>query len=410
MKIENTSRMNTDYSYRRWLVAALMMMVGLLLVFVSTPAWAQRGPGQARSARAAAAPKAKAGAAVEAGGDAAQPGEEAEAETGAEEPLPPWAEGTTEAARARARDLYEHGNRLLADGLFSAAASKYRQALTDWQHPGIHYHLMLALINLDRPIEAFASAGESLRYGEAALGPEHYRDAMVLRAVLARQVAEIEVVCDEPGAIVTLDGAPLLVGPGRERRLLAPGQYQLVATKDGYRDAAETITASPNGVTTTTLALERDPGPPVRRWAAWKPWAVVGGGAALVAVGVLINQNAVSSFERSDTLLARSCPTGCYPGEYPPAYSDLVASGNRDRTISRISYALGAAAIIGGGAMAYLNQPRVPALETQPGQSGGADITTTHSRRAGASRARATLSISPVIATDFGGLSLQGEF
>ncbi|GAB4561384.1 MAG: hypothetical protein Tsb0020_08830 [Haliangiales bacterium] len=401
--------MNTDYAYRRWLVAALMMMVGLWMVSTSAPAWAQRGPGKARSARAAASPtKAEASAAVEAGGEAAQPGEAAEAD--AEEPLPPWAEGTTEEARARARELYEQGNRLLADGLFSAAASKYRQALTDWQHPGIHYHLMLALINLDRPIEAFASAGESLRYGEAALGPEHYRDAMVLRAVLARQVSEIEVVCDEPGAIVTLDGAPLLVGPGRERRLLAPGQYQLVASKDGYRDAAETITASPDRVTEVTLALDRDPGPPVRRWAAWKPWAVVGGGATLVAVGVLINQNAVSSFERSDTLLARSCPTGCYPGEYPPAYSDLVASGNRDRTISRISYALGAAAIIGGGALAYLNQPRVPALETQPGRAGGADITTTHSRRAGASRARATLSVSPVIATDFGGLSLQGEF
>src|SRR5690349_1908096 len=61
----------------------------------------------------------------------------------------PWAAGVSAERQEAALKHLQEGNGLLKESLFVAAAKVYRQALTEWDHPGIHYNLALALLNLD---------------------------------------------------------------------------------------------------------------------------------------------------------------------------------------------------------------------------------------------------------------------
>src|SRR5690349_12569407 len=61
----------------------------------------------------------------------------------------PWAAGVSPERQEAALKHLQEGNGLLKESLFVAAAKVYRQALTEWDHPGIHYNLALALLNLD---------------------------------------------------------------------------------------------------------------------------------------------------------------------------------------------------------------------------------------------------------------------
>jgi hypothetical protein len=61
----------------------------------------------------------------------------------------PWVKGVSAADQSAAIELFHEGNGLLKESLFVQAAAKYREALHHWDHPGIHYNLALALLNLD---------------------------------------------------------------------------------------------------------------------------------------------------------------------------------------------------------------------------------------------------------------------
>src|SRR5690349_6782060 len=76
----------------------------------------------------------------------------------------PWAQGVPEAKQKQATALFKEGNALLRDSFFKQAVDKYREAITYWDHPAIHYNLAIALINLDQPLEVYASLQKALKY------------------------------------------------------------------------------------------------------------------------------------------------------------------------------------------------------------------------------------------------------
>src|SRR3954454_2214857 len=67
----------------------------------------------------------------------------------------PWVLGVSAVEQKAALNLFREGNALLKESLFVQAAAKYREALRHWNHPGIHYNLALALLNLDQPVEVY---------------------------------------------------------------------------------------------------------------------------------------------------------------------------------------------------------------------------------------------------------------
>jgi tetratricopeptide (TPR) repeat protein len=270
----------------------------------------------------------------------------------------PWTIGVSQGRQKRARALYQAGNRLLADSLFSAAVAKYRAALQHWNHPGIHYNLALALVSLDRPIEAYESVVEALRYGPDALQPNEYRRALDYRRMLRRQLAEVEVVCQEPGAIVTLDGKPLFIGPGRLGTLVLPGQHQLAASKPRYITTSQVVTLG--GASRTRLELhllaEHEATVRVRRWPSWTPWAVAGLGLGTGAAAAALHWQSDVNARRLNELVPVYCSQGC--PTYPPVLRALHGRASWQRDGAYAGYATTAALLATGTLLAYLNRPQ----------------------------------------------------
>jgi hypothetical protein len=270
----------------------------------------------------------------------------------------PWYCGIPEEQQTQSRNLFDEGNKLFDDALMVQAVALYREALTHWDHPAVHYNLMLALSALDRPIEAYESSVAALRYGEAALRPNEHRRAEDYRKILRGRVAELEVSCDEPGAIVTLDGQEVFRGSGRVRRLVLPGPHEVAARKPGYLTTHQAfILKSDRPLEIELRMLPRDEAVvPTQRWQSWKPWAMAGTGAGLALMGGAFQWRASAVNRAFARQVAESCmPNGC------AVFSDELRAPYRryvwHQRMARGAYAVGAVAALTGLALAYINRP-----------------------------------------------------
>lgn len=275
----------------------------------------------------------------------------------------PWARGVPPEEQARAIELYELGNGLLADTRFEAAVAKYREALQHWNHPGIHYNLMLALVSLGQAVEAYSSSQHALRHGPDALQAGEHRRALEYRAMLRKRIAELQVVCDQPDAIVTLDGKALVVTSGRVEKLVAPDTYVLVARKPGYVAFNQTITLAAGA--TIQVKIHMDPARietelrTTRRWPSWKPWSGVGLASAMGLLGVVLHNRANDTHRLHDTTVRLSCPNGCGANEVPPGLPELAAKGRRQRVLGGMAFTASAAIMATSLYFVYLNRPRL---------------------------------------------------
>jgi hypothetical protein len=269
---------------------------------------------------------------------------------------PPWAIGVPADKQKRAKVLYQHGNRLLANALFAPAATKYRAALQHWNHPGIRYKLALALVSLDRPIEAYESIVEALRYGPDALEPDEYRRALDYQRLLRRQIAEVEVTCGEPDAIVTLDGKPLLTGPGRVATQVMPGKHQIVASKARYITTSQAVTLAAAARTRVELRLlaEHQATVRVRRWPSWTPWVVAGVGLGTGVAGAALHWQADLNTRRANELVSVYCSLGC--DVYPSVVRTLQDRASWQREGAYTGYATTATLLAAGALLAYFNR------------------------------------------------------
>ena len=270
----------------------------------------------------------------------------------------PWYCGVSEAQQTQARGLFEEANKLFDDTLMIQAVAAYREALGHWDHPAVQYNLMLALSAIDRPIEAYEASLAALRYGEAPLRPSEYHRAQDYRKILRGRVAELEVVCDEPGAIVTLDGQELFRGAGRVRRRVLPGQHEVTARKRGYLITHQAfVMEAAQPLTIELRMLPRDEAVlSTQRWQTWKPWAMAGAGAGLALLGGAFQWRASVTNRAFARQVAESCaPYGCVA--FDEALSDPVRRYLQLQRTARGAYATGAVAAVAGLALAYLNRP-----------------------------------------------------
>ena len=271
---------------------------------------------------------------------------------------PPWSIGVSPQQQKRAETLYEEGNRDFTNGFFASAVTKYQAALQHWNHPGIHYNLALALISLERPIEAYQSIVAALSHGTNALHPEEYQRALDYKRALLRQIAVVEVVCEEPGAAVTLDGKPLFTGPGRVTTMVLPGKHQVVASKAEHLTATREFKLAGEERTRLELRLVAayQSSARVEHRRTWPQWAATGLGlGAGVAAAMLHWQFRVDSDRLSD-MLREKCPTGCpaYPAELVPLRERL----EWQRNVAYTGYAAAGALLATGAVLMYLDRPQ----------------------------------------------------
>jgi hypothetical protein len=277
--------------------------------------------------------------------------------------LDPWEVGTTSEQRQKAREIMAEGNRLIRMPLFAQAAAKYREALSHWDHPVLHYNLAVAQLNLAQIIDAYRSFERSMRHGPEPLGQDKYDQAKEYLTVLEARLARIEVVCEIAGAEVLLDGEPLFTGPGTREELVSPGRHQLVASKPEHVPDTRQIAVSAGERVRHVLAPRSvdEVARRERRWTAWKPWTAVAAGAGLIAGAAYLDWASSRGFERFDQAFEANTDCllrGCRVYEI----SALAAQRNTAKKQQQAAmglYAAGGAALAIGATLIYFNRERL---------------------------------------------------
>jgi hypothetical protein len=290
-------------------------------------------------------------------------------------PTGPWTEGVSVADMKAANELLLAGNVFLRDAFFREAAARYREAIAIWDHPAFHFNLAMAQRALDQPIEAHRSLGLATRHGPAALGQSKFEHAERMRALLEEQLGHVEVICEEAGAEVTLDGEPLFTGPGARTVLVRPGPHQLVARKAGRIPATEPIAPAPGEHVRVELSLRfPDSVIATRRWAAWKPWAVVGASAVFFAGAAYFDRTSSRGFDRFDGAFSQRCGEGCGDAQVPAVWVEELFQAETEQRVARAAYIAGGAVLATGVVLVYLNRERV--IRVSAGDTaGGANVT-----------------------------------
>jgi tetratricopeptide (TPR) repeat protein len=273
----------------------------------------------------------------------------------------PWAANVSEEKQHAALGLYEDGNKLFEEGRHAEALARYREALGAWDHPAIRYNAAVALILLDQPLAAHENLELALRHGPAPFSPDTFQQAQTYRKLLGAQLTHLTISCAEAGAEVTLDGRVLFVGPGSAKQWILPGAHQLVARKAGFLPDTRSVSLVAGRATREQLSLHEIrslPAKTERRWAAWKPWAVLGTGALVALAGVPLRLAAEDNIADYNAGVA-SCrqQSGCPPEE---AVSTAPVERAQVQNVAAISlFSVGGAVAAAGIGMVILNQPRV---------------------------------------------------
>ena len=293
-----------------------------------------------------------------------------------EPPEHPWTAGVSEPDQARALELFERGRVLLDQGLYREALELNRQAIAAWDHPAIRYNIAVALIFLERPIDAYEELDRALRFPEA-LEPDVYQQALVYQRLLRAQIVHLTIECVVPGTQITLDGNALAVPcPGSATQLVLPRRHELIAAKPG--SVTHAIEVVPSGGEAPHVRVDlmtiAEATVTTRRWPWWKPWAVVGAGAVVGLAGLGVELQSAATYDSYDRAVAVLCPSRpcqTLPGVVTDAYA-------RARTEHRAAiglFAVGAATAATGAVLLWLDREvserigydRVPILNASRG-------------------------------------------
>ncbi|MDB4957153.1 MAG: hypothetical protein JWO36_4722, partial [Myxococcales bacterium] len=218
------------------------------------------------------------------------------------------------------------------------------------------------LIQLDRSLDAFDNLQLALKYGAAPLEAAVYNEALAYQKLLANQIGDITVRCDQAGVKLSLDGQPLADCPGVEQRRVTPGRHQIVGVKQGFltKTSEVFVVGGKHQEVAVSLAPVGQSAVIVRRWPSWIPWVVFGAGLTMTGVGGLIELQASQDLAAYDRELASGCPNvGCDANHPVPAsIAHLKTRGERENAIAGVAVAAGASAAITGAVLLYLNRGR----------------------------------------------------
>ncbi|SET95924.1 hypothetical protein [Stigmatella erecta] len=268
---------------------------------------------------------------------------------------PAWAQNVSPEQQKAAAELLEQGNNLLKDSIFIEAEKKYVEALKHWKHPAIYYNLALALLNLARPAEVYEYMVASTQYGEAPLGEERFKHARRYIEHVEKESAWANITCASSiTATLKRDGELLPLHCERFERMLRPGAYTISAFREGnpVPDTVLTLAAGERA----HYRLEVEDG---RRWAAWKPWTVLGAGVAMAVGGRIIHMNARDEYRAFDEGVLRcnaqneDLRQGC---AVSPELGSVRSKANTLQWVAMGAFAAGGAALITGGVMLYKNR------------------------------------------------------
>jgi hypothetical protein len=288
----------------------------------------------------------------------------------------PWAVGVEPAKQRVALELFRRGNVHFAEKEYTAAAEIYREALTHWDHPAIHGNLAVTLVHLDDPLGANEEIERALRFGAAPFEPTVHDQLLTSHKLLQGQLSTVEIVCNVPGADISLDGARVLGGKGVALSMIRIGPHQVVASKPAHLTFTQQFNALPGQVMRIEINLVPlgEAGGYQRKWAVWKPWVVVGTGAALVVLAAPFELAARNNIDGYEQEIARSCPNGCTSDDLPAAVRDLATRGRWQSRLAVGSLITGSVIAAAGAYLVYDNRLRRVRLDESGRQLAAAPV------------------------------------
>ncbi len=312
----------------------------------------------------------------------------------------PWATGVPPEKKLKAQELFNEGNAAMSDGIFPTAAEKYREAITYWDHPGIHYNLALALVNLDQPVEMYNALEKALVHGSEPLGgEERFARAKDFLKLVEGNLVRVEYTVVEPGSVLILDGKEVLQGPGTFKAMIREGEHAIAARAEGYSPTqlnlkllgGETSRLEIKLFTDAELTREK------RMMPGWVPYAVLGVGVALGGVAVWQHTSAKTGFEDYDQAIADCAmddPTGgC--SNTDAATFNLKSSAESKQTLAAAMYTVGGVALAAGVVLVILNRPKTYRIDPLQVQGENTDT---------------AVRLTPVFGPDHAGVAAFGRF
>ena len=289
----------------------------------------------------------------------------------------PWNKGITEDTRTAARAVFLEGNRLFKIPLFSQAVEKYTEAISKWRHPAFYFNLAIAQINLSDYLEARENLEEAMKYGPDPLREDRFQEAKKQLVEVEHHLGRIRVSCPTPGAEVTLDGVTLFTGPGSQEQWVKPQAHEVTARRSEYATQAKRATVAAGTVETVDLPLRKifeD-----RPWAVWKPWALVGFGAAVAAASGVLHAVSDHDFKTYDGGFVKlNCSAmGCTEPQIDmgdPQLSPRLSRARLEQKIAVGGYLAGGAMIAAGVVLVYLNRPHLMEHEDTDSHTTGVAI------------------------------------
>lgn len=284
----------------------------------------------------------------------------------------PWAAEVSREEQEKALALYREGNDYFDKHWWADAVARYRAALEHWKHPAIYYNLAISLravnerLNKENNLEVYENIQKALQYGPPGLPGDLYEDAQRVARLMEQRIARIDLRCDQPDIHITLDGAKVhtredepFTCPGVISKALLPGPHVIIANKPGYLTETRRIDLFPGTQANVSFHLRTPEEAQVtrRRWVSWKPWAVVGAGVAIGALGGLSHWGSKSSFQNFDKEFGQACPAGCIDDD-PVSPVGKLWWPRWQRNAGIGAYVLAGATVTTGLTLVFLNRPQ----------------------------------------------------
>jgi hypothetical protein len=269
-----------------------------------------------------------------------------------------WSKGVSEPSKATARALLEEGNVSFTNDRFKEALDNYQKALAAWDHPAIAFNAVRALVQLDTPVEAFDMLERSLRFGQAPLGPDVFKEAQNYKRLLSNLVATVDVSCSQP-ATVTLDNV-VVNCPGKQTFRIKPGRHAVAASQRGFiaMNRLETLVAGANDTIDIKLQTVATGYETKTRWASWKPWLVFGAGAVVVSAGIGLEFSARSLNDDYAAAARERCPSSCTAEQLnTPNLTSLDSKWRTQHGAALVTLGVGGAVLAAGATLLLLNRP-----------------------------------------------------
>jgi hypothetical protein len=290
----------------------------------------------------------------------------------------PWMK-VPQAARDRATALFEEANRQFEQKAHVPALAKYREAIATWDHPLIRFNIAVALIRLERWLEAADELDKALEYGAAPFEDGEqgrlYLQALDYRALLERSLGFVEVSCTRPSVDVTLDGKRWFRCPGTRKVRVQAGEHTLGGELAGYVPQSRRLVVI--GGMTVRDRLDLLPIEsalvdqyPVRRWI---PYSVAAAGGLVTLLGLGVRLSGDADMTRFEETYATTCPRGCKADlSDQPGLRRMRDDADRKIDIGTGLLITGGVVAVGGVVWMILNRPTrvLPPVSVTPTADG----------------------------------------